>query len=67
MSNRKEIERAIEQLPHAELLSLAAWIDTKVQAPIPAIPAKAWLEKARGAAQAGVTTAGVMVLTRSEA
>ena len=66
MSNRAEIQQAIEQLPRGEVVELAMWLERKVTKQ-PVIPsAAAWLEKARGAAKPGVATADIMALTRGE-
>ena len=66
MSNRAEIERAIEQLPDSEVEQLRIWLGRR-QAQRGARPAaEAWLERARGAARPGVTTESIMAMTRGE-
>ncbi|MGA2582163.1 MAG: hypothetical protein ABSG31_02705 [Tepidisphaeraceae bacterium] len=64
MSTVAEIEAAIKQLPKAELEALALWLETMLlnRATPPAVDR--WLERARGAAVAGMTTDAVMALTR---
>jgi hypothetical protein len=66
MSTVAEIEAAIERLPLTEVEKVAEWLAT-FRAQRGASPhAETWLERARGAAQPGVTTAEVMALTRGE-
>jgi hypothetical protein len=66
MKTIKEIENAIEGLSAAEVVELAAWIE-RLQARGTVLPAaQAWLEHARGTAAPGVTTEGVMALTRGD-
>ena len=66
MNTVVEIETAIERLPALQLAELAAWLEQlRVRRAVPP-PAEAWLERARGAARSGVTTAEVMALTRGE-
>ena len=66
MSSIAEIEKAIEKLPAPEVEELAAWLERlRLRRGTP--PAvESWLQGARGAATAGVTTASVMALTRGE-
>lgn len=66
MSNIKEIEAAIENLPAQQVDELADWLETlRVRRATPP-PVESWLERARGAALPGVTTTNVMALTRDE-
>ena len=66
MSSIAEIENAIEKLPAPQVDELAVWLETlRVRRATPP-PVESWLERARGAAAAGVTTANVMALTRGE-
>ncbi len=66
MSSIAEIEAAIEKLPAPQVDELAVWLET-FRLRRPAAPLiESWLEQARGAATQGVTTAGVMALTRGE-
>lgn len=66
MSTIAEIEAAIEKLPPAQVEELAAWLEAvRVRRATP--PAvERWLERARGAALPGVTTAGILAATRGE-
>jgi hypothetical protein len=66
MSTIKEIENAIECLSAAEVAELAAWLE-QLQGRRTVLPAaESWLERARGTAAPGVTTEGVMALTRGD-
>jgi cytochrome c553 len=66
MSTIPEIEAAIEKLSRAQVEELAAWLN-KVLLRRPKRPAiDRWLERARGAAVMGTTTAAIMALTRGE-
>jgi hypothetical protein len=66
MNTLGEIESAIERLPAPQVAELAAWLELfRVQRSMQP-PDGAWLERARGAAQPGMTTDGVMALTRGE-
>ena len=66
MSNITEIEAAIEDLPARQVDELAGWLEAlRVRRATPP-PVESWLERARGAALPGVTTAKVMALTRDE-
>ncbi len=65
MSTIAEIEAAIEKLPRPQLDELAAWLEKlRVWRATPR-PVEIWLARARGAARAGTTSAGVMSLTRN--
>ena len=66
MSTVAEIEAAIKSLSTPELEELAAWLETHRRRLAAPITADAWLNRARGAAQPGITTAEVMTLTRAE-
>ena len=66
MSNVAEIEAAIQRLPLTEIEKVAEWLATYRAQRSNRPPAEAWLERARGAARPGATTAEVMSLTRGE-
>ena len=67
MSSIVEIENAIEKLPLPEVDELADWLERlRVRRATPP-PVESWLQRARGAARPGETTANVMALTRDEA
>lgn len=66
MSTIAEIEAAIEKLADPQVNELAQWLETLRQRRIAPPVVEAWLEHARGAALQGVTTAGMMALTRGE-
>lgn len=66
MNTIAEIESAIERLPAPQVAELAVWLDQfRVRCAIRP-PVEDWLERARGAARPGVTTAEVTALTRGE-
>jgi len=61
-----EIENAIEKLPAPQVDELAGWLETlRVRRATPA-SVESWLQRARGAALPGETTAKIMALTRGE-
>jgi hypothetical protein len=66
MNRLGEIESAIEGLTAAQVDELALWVEQLRKRLAMRPPADAWLERARGAALSGVTTEGVMALTRGE-
>ncbi len=66
MNTLIEIEFAIERLTIAEVAELAAWINQYRTRHASQSPDEAWLRRARGAARSGVTTEGVLALTRGE-
>ena len=67
MSSIAEIENAIEKLPAPQVDELAGWLEKlRVRRATPP-PIESWLQRARGAALPGQTTAKVMALTRGEA
>ena len=67
MSSIAEIENAIEKLPAPQVDELAGWLEKlRVRRAIPP-PIESWLQRARGAALPGETTAKVMALIRGEA
>ena len=66
MSTIDEIESAIERLPTLQVDELALWLEAHRARRVMALDAESWLQRARGAALAGVTTATVMALTRGE-
>lgn len=66
MSTISEIESAIEKLPASQVEELAIWLEAlrakqRVQPSV-----DAWLERSRGAAQPGITTAELLKLTRGD-
>ena len=66
MSSIAEIENAIEKLPAPQVDELAGWLERlRVRRAAPP-PVESWLQRARGAALPGETTAKVMALTRGE-
>ena len=66
MSSIAEIESAIEKLPAPQVEELAGWLETlRVRRATPP-PVESWLQRARGAALPGLTTATLMALTRGE-
>ena len=66
MSSIAEIESAIEKLPGPEVDELAGWLETLRVRRATLPPVEGWLQRARGAARHGETTAKVMALTRGE-
>jgi hypothetical protein len=66
MSTIAEIEAAIERLPVTQVEELAIWLEAYRARRAAPLAVEAWLERARGAALPGVTTADVMALTRDE-
>ena len=66
MKTIAEIENAIECLSGAEVAELAAWMEQFRVRHATEPPVEGWLERARGAARPGITTEGVMGLTRGE-
>jgi hypothetical protein len=66
MSSIAEIESAIEKLPAPQVEELAGWLETfRLRRATPP-PVEKWLQRARGAALPGETTAKMMALTRGE-
>ncbi len=66
MSTIAEIETAIERLPAPQVDQLARWLEAFRMRRATPSSVETWLEKARGTATSGVTTAEVMALTRGE-
>ena len=66
MDNMTEIEAAIEHLPARQVDELAGWLERLRLRRATLPPVDSWLQRARGAARPGVTTANVMALTRGE-
>jgi hypothetical protein len=67
MSTIGEIETAIENLPLPQVEELALWLEAfRERGGAGQLPAETWLRRARGAVRPGVTTAGVMALTRGD-
>lgn len=64
MSTLAEIEAAIEKLPPSAVEELAHWLEAFRARYEPHRPVDDWLERSRGAARAGTTTAEVIALTR---
>ena len=66
MSSIAEIENAIEKLPARQVNELAGWLERlRVRRATPE-SVESWLQRARGAALPGETTAKVLALTRGE-
>ena len=66
MNTISEIESAIEKLPVSQVEEIAIWIDARLSKPPIDSAAEEWLQRARGAALPGTTTASVLVLSRGE-
>lgn len=66
MNTIAEIESAIERLRETEVAELAVWLEQHRQQRAGQPPVREWLDRARGAAQPGVTTDEVMALTRTD-
>ena len=66
MTTITEIEAAIEKLPASQMDVLAEWLEVLRVRRATSPPVENWLERARGAASPGTTTATVMDLTRGE-
>lgn len=62
----EEIEAEIERLPINDVEQLAQWLDARRGGPRPPSSVDDWLSRARGAANAGQTTAQIMALTRGD-
>lgn len=65
MSSLQEIEDAIAKLPESEVEELLEWIAQR-RPKKELSHAEEWLHRARGAASEGVTTEGILKITRSE-
>jgi len=66
MSTIAEIEDAIERLPAPQVEELIGWLEAlRAKRAVP-LPVESWLQRARGAAVPGATTAEVMALTRND-
>ena len=66
MSSIAEIENAIEKLPAPQVDELAGWLEALRVRRAKPLPVESWLQRARGVALPGETTATVMALTRGE-
>ena len=66
MSTVAEIEAAIERLPAPQVDELTGWLETLRMRRATPPPVESWLERARGSAITGVTTANAMTLTRGD-
>jgi hypothetical protein len=66
MSSIVEIEAAIEKLPAPQADELAAWLETRRSRRDLDATFESWLERARGTALPGITTADVLAITRDE-
>jgi hypothetical protein len=66
MSSIAEIENAIEKLPPPQVDELAGWLETLRVRRATSVSVESWLQRARGAALPGETTAKVLALTRGE-
>jgi hypothetical protein len=64
MSSIAEIEHAIEKLTARQVDELVGWLETLRARRATPQPVEGWLQRARGAALPGETTAKVMALTR---
>jgi len=65
MNTIAEIESAIEKLPLSQVEEIAIWLDARRKKQPIDTAAEEWLQRARGAAFTGATTASVLVLSRS--
>jgi len=66
MGTIAEIENAIKKLPRPQVEELAHWLDAYRAQGSETLSPEDWLKRATGAALPGVTTAGIMALTRGE-
>jgi hypothetical protein len=67
MSTLAEIEAAIENLPTSEFEQLTEWLQARLREKNTSLHIlDQWLQNARGAAMKGMTTAGIMAVTRGE-
>lgn len=66
MSTLAEIEQAIEALPPRDVEALSVWLENRRKAQAGKPPVEQWLARARGTAAPGVTTDGVLAMTRGE-
>jgi hypothetical protein len=66
MRSIAEIEDAVEKLPAAQVEELVDWLEAfRLRRATPP-PVESWLQRARGAARSGATTANILALTRGE-
>ena len=65
MKTIEEIEDAIKKLPPPEVEQLVGWLES-LKPNGRSTSVETWLQKARGAAVPGVTTANIMAQTRGE-
>lgn len=66
MSTVDEIERAIEQLSPTEVEELAAWLEARRVRRLTGAELEGWLQRAKGAAIPGISTAAILAMTRGE-
>jgi hypothetical protein len=66
MSTVAEIEAAIERLPAPQVDELAGWLEELRRRRTTPPSVESWLDRARGAALPGATTAKAMTLSRGE-
>ena len=66
MSSLLKIEAGIEKLPGSQVDGLVIWLEAHRSPCGQVAPVDGWLERARRAAVAGVTTADVLAITRGE-
>jgi hypothetical protein len=66
MTTITEIEDAIEKLPSGQVEELAVWMEVFRARRAAPQSLENWLQRARGAARPGETTANIMALTRGE-
>ena len=66
MNTIAEIESAIEKLTPLQIEQLAKWLDQRSAKRLTPPSIEGWLQRSRGAAAPGTTTAAVMALTRGD-
>jgi hypothetical protein len=64
MDTVEEIQAAIAKLSREQIAELAVWMDGLHHRRLTPAALDSWLERARGAARLGITTNGIMDLTR---
>jgi hypothetical protein len=64
MDTVEEIQAAIAKLSHVQIAELAVWMDSLLHRGLTPVALDDWLDRARGAAIPGITTEGIMALTR---
>ena len=66
MKTIEEIEDAIAKLPTPQVDEIAGWLEALRLKRTPPEQIESWLQKSRGVAIPGVSTASIMALTRGE-